>query len=200
MSSLARSTISSRVFAWLSGSVDRCRAIGDGVVAEALGSGDRAALHLDLLELVDADLVQILRIERERRPRQDLGAIERVALGRRPEAGLLAAGVPVLAAQLVEERLVGGIDHLADDPLDLGALLVGRDLGVRDHDRLLGRDSEDALELRDRPLGDDARCRQAAPEPLAQELPIRGHVALVVAQPGSELLEPLGRVGLLERR
>ena len=61
-----------------------------------------AALLLDLLELVEADLVQFLRIERERRPGQDLGPIELVAVGRRPEAGLFAAGVAVLAAQLVE--------------------------------------------------------------------------------------------------
>ena len=158
-----------------------------------------AALLLDLLELVEADLVEILRVERERRPRQDLGAIEGVAVGRRPEAGLFAAGVAVLAAQLVEIGLIGRIDDLADDPLDLGALFGRGDLGVRDDDRLVGRDGQDALELRDRPLGDDPRRGQAAPEPLAQELAVRRHVALVVAQAGSELVEPLGRVGLLER-
>ena len=79
------------------------------------------------------------------------------------------------------------------------AVGFGGDLGDGDDDRLLGRRLEQPLELGDRPLGHDPGRRQPRCDPLAEELPVGGHVTPVGVQAGHEPLEPLGRVGGLER-
>ena len=52
--------------------------------------------------------MDLLGVELERRPAPDRGPVDGVAVGRRPDARLLAAGEPVLAAERVEEGLVRG--------------------------------------------------------------------------------------------
>ena len=56
------------------------RAIPVGVVAEPGAAGDLAALRLDVLEIVEADLVDLLRIHLERRPGPDLRPVQAVAV------------------------------------------------------------------------------------------------------------------------
>ena len=80
------------------------RPVRDGVVAEALGAGDRSALALDLLELLDADAMQVLGVEIERGPGPDLGPVQLLAIGRRPQPGLLATRGAVLAPEAPRGR------------------------------------------------------------------------------------------------
>ena len=138
------------------------------------------------------------RLEGERRPGQDLGPVQRLAVGRRPQAGLLAAGGQVGAAQRVQEGLVGR-DHLvADDRQDpLAILVIGHPCDL-DDDRRLGRRLEQSLELGDRPLGHDPGGGQAARDPFPEQLDVGGHERRVGPQTGDEPLEALGRVGGLE--
>ena len=77
-----------------------------------------AALGLDRLELLEADPVDLLGVEVERRPAADRGPVQLLAVGRRPEAGLLAGRRQVVAAERVEERPVGRVDDVADDVAD----------------------------------------------------------------------------------
>ena len=104
----------------------------------------------------------------------------------------------VLAAERVEEGLVGGVDDVADDLADPLAVRLGRDLDHRGDDRLVDRDGQHPLDLGDGPLGDDPRGRQARGHAVAEELGVRGHERGVGVQPRDERLEPLGRVGRLE--
>ena len=107
------------------------RSVGRRVVAEALGPGDRPPLGLDRLELLEADPVDLLGIDLERGPGQDLGPIQRVAVGRGPEAGIDPAGRQVVAAERLEEGPIGRVDDVADDlrirlPVGVGGDLDGR--------------------------------------------------------------------------
>ena len=174
------------------------RPIRGGVVAEPGGVGDHPALGLDRLELLEADPVDLLGIEVERRPAADRGPVELLAVRRGPEAGLLAGRREVVAPERLEEGLVGRIDDVADDVADPLAVGLGCDLDHRGHDRRLDRDLEHPLDLGDRPLGHDPRRGQPGGEPVAQELGVGGHERRVGVQPGDERLEPLGRVGRLE--
>ena len=162
--------------------------------------GDLAPLVLDRLELVQADLVDLARVHLEGRPAPDRRPVDRLAVGRRPDAGLLATGVPVLATQRLEEGRVGGIDDVADDLADALAVGVGRALHAGRDDRLVDRDLEHALDLGDRPLGHDRRRRQPGAERLAQDVGVGGHERGIGVQPRDERLEPLGRVDRLELR
>ncbi len=174
------------------------RPIGRGVVAEPGLAGDLAALRLDALELGEADVVDVLRIEVERRPAADRRAVDGVAVGRRPDAGVLAGRREVRAAQRLEELEVGRIDVLPDRVADLLAVRLGRDLDHRGDDRLLDRHRQHPLDLGDRPLGHDARRGQPRGEAVAQDVGVRGHELGIGVESLEEGLEPLGRVGRLE--
>ena len=144
--------------------------VGRGVVAEPGGPGDLASLGLDRLELGQADLVDLARVHLERRPAADRGPIQLLAVGRRPDARLLAAGVAVLAAERLEERRVGRVDLVADDVADPLAVGVAGALDAARDDRLVDRDGEHPLELGDRPLGHDRRGGQAGAERLLEDV------------------------------
>ena len=172
--------------------------IGRRVVAEPGGTGDRPALVLDRLELVETGLVDLLRVEIEGRPAADRRPVELLAVGRRPEARLLARGREVVAAQCLQERAVGRVDHVPHDLADPFAVGLRRHLDHRRHDRRLDRDGEHPLDLGDRPLGHDARRGQARCQSVAQDLGVGGHERRVGVEPGDERIEPLGGVRRLE--
>ncbi len=159
-----------------------------------------APLGLDRLELVEADPVDLLGVEVERRPAADRRPVELLAV-RAPTRARAPRGVAreVVAAERVEERRVGRVDDVADDVADPLAVRLGRDLDHRRDDRRLDRDREHPLDLGDRPLGDDARARSGPiARPSRRMLDVGGHERRVGVQPGDERLEPLGRVGRLE--
>ena len=160
--------------------------------------GDDAALRLDRLELLQARPVDLLRVEVEGRPAADRGPVERLAVRRRPDAGLLAGRREVVAAERVEEALVRGIDDVADHVADAFAVGLRGDLDHRRHDRRLDRDLEHPLDLGDGPFGHDPRRRQPGGHAVAQELGVGRHERRVGVQAGDERVEPLGRVGRLE--
>ena len=180
------------------GVVGQGRPIGRRVVAEAGPAGDGPSLGLDRLELVEAGLVDLRRIQVERRPAQDLGPVQLVAVGRRPDPVLLARRGQVLAPERLEERLVGGVDLVPDDGADGLPILVARHGDERRHDGLVDRRRQHPLQLGDRPLGDDPGRGEAAGHRLAQQLAVVGHVLRVGAQAGKEQLEALRRVRGLE--
>ena len=93
-------------------------AVGRGVVAEPGCLRDLAPLRLDGLHLGQADLVDVAGVHLQRGPAADRGAVDLLAIGRRPDARLLAAGVPVLATERLEEGRVRGVDDIADDVAD----------------------------------------------------------------------------------
>ena len=175
------------------------RPVGGRVVTEALGPSDRPALDVDRLELLEPDPVDLLGFDVEGRPGQDLGPVQRLAVGRRPEAGLLPAGGQVAVLDRLEEGSIGRQDDVADEPLDPGPIGLGGDPRPGRHDRLVGRNLEQPLELGDGPLGDDPRGRQAAGQALEEQLAVGRHEALIGPQPGLEAVEPLGGVGGLEQ-
>ena len=156
------------------------------------------ALRLDRLELLEADPVDLLGVEVERRPAPDRGAVELLAVRRRPEARVLAGRRQVVAAERVEEREVGRVDDVADDVADALAVRLRGDLDHRRHDGRLDRDLEHPLDLGDRPLGDDARRGEPRRQAVAQDLRVGGHERRVGVESGDERLEPLGGVGRLE--
>ncbi len=139
-----------------------------------------------------------LGVEIERRPAPDRRPIEGLAVGRRPEPGVVARAGQVVAAERVEERPVGRVDHIADDLADALAVRVCRHLDHRRHDRRLDGDGEHPLDLGDGPLRNDARRRQAAGEPVAQDGLVGGHERRIRMQASQERLESLGRVRRLE--
>ncbi len=142
--------------------------------------------------------MDLARVGFERRPPEDLGPVERVAVGRGPDAVLRAGCGEVLAAKGVQERRVGGIDLVPDDGANRLAILVPCHLHEGRHDRILDRRREHSLDLGDRALGDDPGRRQAAGQRLTQQLPVVGHVLRVRVEAGEEQLQPLRRVGRLE--
>ena len=198
MSSVARATSSSLVSGVLAGSASSDAPIRRRVVAEPGRAGDLAALGLDRLELVEADLVDLLGVEVERRPAPDRGAVELLAVRRRPDARVLAGRRQVVAPERVEEGEVGRVDDVANDVADALAVRVGGDPDHRRHDGRLDRDLEHPLDLGDRPLGHDPRRGQARRQPVAQDLRVGGHERRIGVEPGDERLESLGRVGRLE--
>ena len=198
MSSAARPTSS----AFVRGRVRRVDVergpVGRRVVAEAGGAGDHAALRLDRLELVEADPVDLLRVELERRPAPDLGPVEGSPLGadQRPGSSRLAARYSPRSAS--RKARSAGIDDVADDLADPLAVRLGRDLDHRRDDRRsIGTASIRSIWaiVRSATMRGAVRPRG---QPVAQDLGVGGHVGRVGVQPGDERLEPLGRVGRLE--
>ncbi len=145
------------------------------VVTEARGGGDDPSLVVDARELLEPDAVDLLRVHLEGRPAADRRAVDRVAVGRGPDAGLLAARVPIFAAEHLEVRRVRRIDDVPDDLADALALLVGGTLDAVRDDRGLDRDRQHPLDLRDDPLRDDRWGGQPALERLAQDVGVRSH-------------------------
>src|SRR6266550_1255863 len=133
------------------------RPIGLRVGAEARVFSDLATAGFGHLEFLEADPVDVLRLQVERRPGADLRPVERIAVRSGPQSRLLARRREVLAAKDLEEGGVGGIDLVADDVADALAILLGVDLCHRRNDRLGDRDREQPLELLDGPLGDKDR-------------------------------------------
>ena len=142
--------------------------------------------------------MDLLRVELERRPAPDRGPVDGVAVGRRPDARLLAAGDRYSPRSVSRKAWSAGIDDVADDLADPLAVGLGRDLDHRGDDRLVDRHRQHPLDLGDGPLGDDARRGQPGGHPVAEELGVGGHERRVGVQPRDERLEPLGRVGRLE--
>ena len=175
------------------------RPIGRGVVAEAGVAGDHAALGLDRLELVEADPVDLLGVEVERRPAPDRGPVELLAVGRRPEARILAGRRQVVAAERVEEGEVGRDRRRrgrprgrARGPPRTATLTI--DGTIADS---IGTSSIRSIWAMVR----SATMRGAvSPDamPVAQDLGVGGHERRVGVEPGDERLEALGRVGRLE--
>ena len=186
----------------------RARAVGgivvlrlpqrDGVVAVPGGRADGTALLVDRLELVEADLMDERGVHVHRRPGADLGPVQGVAIRGRPEPGVLAGGGEVVAAERIQEYAVGRADDVTDDLAHPLAVGLRGDLRRRRDRRLVDRCLENPLELGDRPLHDDAWGGQSRCAPFAEEVAVRRHEGGVGTQPGLVLLEPLGRVGLLE--
>ena len=122
----------------------------------------------------------------------------RLAVGRGPDARILARAGQVVAAERLEERRVGRDDDVAHDVAHAFAIglvatwtidgTIADSIGHREH----------PLDLGDRPLGHDARRGQAARESLAQDLGVGGHERRVGVETGDERLEALRRVGRLE--
>ena len=152
-----------------------------------------------VVELLEADPVDRLGVELERGPRADRGPVQRLAVGRRPEAGLLAGQRQVFVAQDLEERSIGRVGHVADRITDALPVGVRGDLDHRRHDGALDRDLEHALDLGDRPLGDDPRGGQPRCHAVAQDPRDRVHVVAVGMDPGDERVQPRRGVGGLER-
>ena len=75
--------------------------------------------------------MDLLGIDLERRPGQDLGPIQRLAVGGGPEARIVPAGRQVVVPERLEECPIGGHDDVADELLDPGAVGLGGDLGGR---------------------------------------------------------------------
>ena len=71
MSSFARATSSSMVAAWLAGSATSAARYAVDVVAVPGVARDRPPLGVDRGQLVEADLVDVARLEVERRPALD---------------------------------------------------------------------------------------------------------------------------------
>ncbi len=144
--------------------------------------------------------MDLLGVDVEGGPGQDLGPVEGVAVGRRPETRLLAAGGEVLAPEAFEEGGVGRDDHLPDEPLDPLPVGLRGDPGAGHDDRLPGGDLEDALQLLDGPGRHDPRRGQPRGHAVHQQLAVRRHEAVVGTETRLEALESLGRVGRLEHR
>ena len=187
MSSRARSTSSSFVPGVFAGSPIERRAVRRRVVAEARASGDLAPLVVDAGELLEADLVDLLGVHLERRPAADRGAVDRVAVGRRPDAGLLAAGVAVLALQRLEERGIGRVDDVADDVADpLAIRLRARlDAARDDRARRSGSTSMRSSWAIVRSVTIDGAVRPLT-ERLAQDVGVGGHERRVGVEPLDE--------------
>ena len=80
--------------------------------------------------------MNVLRLHVERRPRADLGPIERVAVRRGPQPGFLAGRREVVAAKDLEEGRIGRVDLVADHLANALTILLRGDLGHRRDDRL----------------------------------------------------------------
>ena len=144
--------------------------------------GDLAAFLLDLREVLHPEVVHALRLERQRRPREDLRRVEVPPVGERPESDRLGRGRGVVA-QDAEVVLVGGHDLVADDVEHVRARVGSVFCDRHQRGGVLRRHREEALHLRDRPLDHDLRHRLSR-DPV---------------EAGEVLLQPLGRVGALER-
>ena len=68
------------------------------------------------VQLLQSDAMQVRGIEVQRGPGPHLGPIQPLAVGRRPQPGLLARGFPVGAPQDLEEGLVGRPDGVVGWP------------------------------------------------------------------------------------
>ena len=143
--------------------------------------------------------MDFLGVELERGPRADRGPVQRLAVGRRPQAGLLAGQRQVFVAQDLEEGGVRRVGHIPDRVTDALPIGVRGNLDHRRHDGALDRHLEHAFDLGDRALGDDPRSRQPRRHAVAQDPGVRGHVVAVGMDPGEEGIEPGRGVGGLER-
>jgi len=151
------------------------RARGPGVVAEPKLSRDHAALAFDRLELLEADPMQVLRLEIERRPGPDLRAVELGARRRGPETGLLAAPAQISLLERREEHLIRWVHRLSHSGRDPLASASFCQSGRGDDRRCLCRAREEPLELTDRSLGHDAIGGEATLETLVQQCQIGLH-------------------------
>ena len=80
-------------------------------VTEDLGGAP--ALLLDPLEVLDAELVHLIRVERERRPREDLRRVHRISVGEGAEADRLG-GLRQVVAERLQVALERGQEVLGD--------------------------------------------------------------------------------------
>ena len=179
-----------RAVGWVGG---QGRAVGGRVVAETRRPRDLPPLGLDAVELVEPDLVDLCRIEVERRPAPDRGPVELVAIGRRPEPGVLARRGQVVALEGLEERRIRRVDArrgrcrgCARGPPRW------RPWTIDGHDRRLDRDLQHALDLGDRPLGHDPRRRQPRAIPSRRIWVFAAMNAGIRVEPGDECLEAAG--------
>ena len=199
MSSSARATSSSTVAGWFAGSATSAARYPSTSSPYPARAGDRPPLVVDRGQLVEADLVDVARLEASVVQRAIAVAVERVAVGRRHEAGLLARRREVLARERLEIPPVGRVHDVAHHLAHALAVLVRGDLRQGGDDRLLDRRVHEPLELVDRPLGDDPGRRPARGAGLVEDLDVRVHERPIGPQPVEPALEPLGRVGVLER-
>ncbi len=139
-----------------------------------------------------------LGVQVERRPAPDPVPVERLAVRRRQEPGPLAGRLVVRAPKRLEQPPVGRVDDLAHDVPDPLAFRVAGHLGHRRDDRLLDGDGQDALELLDRPVRDDARGRPPRAQAVGHDVEVGVHERPVAADPRQEGVEALGRVRRLE--
>ena len=144
--------------------------------------------------------MQIRGIQVQRRPGSNLGPVQLLAVGRRPEPRLLARGLAVRAPEGLQERLVGRPYGPADGG-DQPVPVRGRRRRHGDCDRrLFVRNGEQPLQLADDPLGHDPGRGQPARQTFPGEFGDGRHVARVVVDARQEAVETLGRVGPLEGR
>jgi hypothetical protein len=156
-------------------------------------------LRLDLLEPLHPELVHGLRIEIEAGPAEDLGLVHPLTARERGHADRPGGRGEVLIADDVTEPRVGGVQDVAHGGRD--PLLHRRVVAQREHRRrIVRRQREDPIELRERALGDDPGRDDARGDRLARDLD-RG-VQHLGERPEPRLvaIDPLGRVGALEGR
>ncbi len=175
------------------------RSRGGSVVAETQATGNLAALRLDRGQLLQPDPVQLARVDVQRSPGPDLGAVEAVAVGRGAQPRLLARSLAVFAQKRLHEQLIGRPNVLSDclhEPIAVGRRREREGLDDR---RLVVRNCQQPFQLADYPVRDDLRGGQAGSQSLADEFGVGGHETRIVGQPGQEGVELFGRLGRLER-
>ncbi len=168
------------------------------VVTEPRVARDLAPLDVDRRQLIQAHLVDVARLQVERGPLADRVPVERLAVGRRDQARLLARRGKVLIAENVEVALVRGVDDVADHLADALTILLGCHLAERGHHGPVERCGEGALDLADGPLCNDPRRRATGRDALAQDLDVLVHERGIRTEPREPQLEALRGVGLLE--
>ena len=142
--------------------------------------------------------MDLLGIEGQRGPRPDLRRVDRVSAGE-GRHGVALGGVREVLPEHVEVGRERGRDDVAPDagdPLPSGGVVLG-DRGERR--RVLGREPDDPLDLRDGPLDDDARRHHARGDALPRDLRARLQVPGERPEPLLVAVEVLGGVGPLDR-
>ena len=167
---------------------------------EAGGAGDREPIRIDGRELLQADPVDLRRVEVEARPGPDRHPVQGGAVGRGPQAGLLARRRQVGAAERLDVAGQRRVDHVAHHRRHARpARVVAVGQARPGHDRrLVGGSREQTLGLRDRPLGHDPGGGHAGRPGLREQVEMGVDERPERGEPRQQLLQPVRRVRRLE--